>query len=288
MQTTVRLFSLHLRSILVNSVVSFFNGAMALTSGSWPLLRWSKLSHICLHFSRRLILLLLLVSGIHPNPGPPPSPTPRIPLPTPLPTFLQWNCNGILNKANDLRDFLYANRISIAAIQETKLKDSSRNPSFPGYNFVFKNRQGGGGGGLAFLIHHSISFSPVNVALNNDPHIELQAIKAQINNSDVTLFNVYVLPASSCPPLHRPNIASILDQADDDEFILGDFNAHHSAWDTNLTDARGRQFVSDLPTVLSSCLTTFRLLVSLLPLINLPPPLTSLLPLLISLFLPLC
>ena len=103
-------------------------------------------------------------------------------------------------------NFLYANRISIAAIQETKLKDNSRNPSFPGYNFVFKNRQGGEGGGLAFLIHHSISFSLVDVAFNNDPHIELQAIKAKINNSDVTLFKIYVPPATSCPPRLRPSI----------------------------------------------------------------------------------
>ena len=99
---------------------------------------------------------------------------------------------------------------------------------------------------MAFLIHHSVSFSPIDVSFYNDPHVELQAVKAQINQSDVSIFNVYAPPASSCQRQHRPDLSSILNRADDDSFVLGDFNAHHSAWDANLVDARGRLLANDI------------------------------------------
>ena len=220
---------------------------MALASGSLPQYSWPPRQtsfQTNNKLKRDLLLLLLLIAGIHPHPGPS-SPPPSRPLPPPRPTLLQWNCNGIQGKVDDLRDFLYFHRISIAALQETKLLDTSRLPSIPGYTLVNKNR-GGGGGGVAFLIHHSIPFTPIDVNFCTDAHIELQGIKLRLNQSDVSVFNVYIPPSSSCQPQYQPDIISIFDRADDDSFILGDLNAHHSAWGSTITDARGRRIAAAL------------------------------------------
>ena len=140
---------------------------------------------------------------------------------------------------------MYAKRISIAALQETKLNDNSRLPNIPGYTLVNKNR-GGGGGGVALYIHHSIPFTPIDVSTCNDAHIELQAVKLQLNQSDVSIFNIYIPPSSSCQPQYLPDLAPIFDLADDDSFILGDYNAHHPSWGSPITDARGRRIAAAL------------------------------------------
>ena len=85
-----------------------------------------------------LASLILFVNGVHNNPGPRSSSSP-------LPSFIQWNCNGLHNKVDNLRDLIVDRRISIVALQESKLKTDSR-ISFPGYNLVSRPRPSGGGG----------------------------------------------------------------------------------------------------------------------------------------------
>ena len=199
---------------------------------SWRLLPSSSSSK---SRPRALILLLLLISGLHPNPGPPS---------TPLPTLLQWNCNGLRGCAAELLDFLRHHRIAVAALQETKLSDSASLPTFPDYTLVPKNRQGGGGGGVAFLVHHSLPFTNIDTSFVADAAAESQGINVRLNNSDVDIFNVYLPPVSSCPPRHQPEIESLLNHSDGDAFVVGDFNAHHSAWSSSLEDARGRKLAS--------------------------------------------
>lgn len=69
--------------------------------------------------------------------------------------------------------------------------------------------------------------------------IECFAVKVNINNSDLIIFNVYIPPVSSCPQLFRPDLSSIFNHPDDDILVCGDFNAHHEAWDSSLADPRG-------------------------------------------------
>ena len=99
--------------------------------------------------------------------------------------------------------------IGIAAIQETKLRDIFRTPSIPGYTFVDCCRLASdGGGGVTLFVHHSLPFTPIDCSFINDSRIELQGINVSSNDTDFAVFNVYIPPATSCPP--RYNRISVL------------------------------------------------------------------------------
>jgi hypothetical protein len=66
--------------------------------------------------------------------------------------------NGIMNSCAELSDFLISQFVKDACLQETKLNTRSKQPFFPDYAFMRRDRPVGGGGGLAILIHHSVSF----------------------------------------------------------------------------------------------------------------------------------
>ena len=129
--------------------------------------------------SRLLILLLLFVAGISPNPGPHRAPRPPRPNPSPpIPRILQFNINGLNTSKQEFASYLIENNVKVACVQETKLRPNNPDPSFPGYAFLRRDRPGGGGGGLAILIHQDIEYSPIDVddLLSTDNHLEAQAV----------------------------------------------------------------------------------------------------------------
>jgi hypothetical protein len=155
--------------------------------------------------------------GIHPNPGPnlvnnPASQqsTSQQPSNRPSPNcaiFLHWNCNGIKNSITELKDFIRSYQLKIVSLQETKLCPSVKDPSFPDYAILCSDRPVGGGGGLAFLIHHLLQYTLLDTSsvLPGDTATELLAISTTINRSEFYVFNVYVPPSSSCPPRFKPD-----------------------------------------------------------------------------------
>jgi hypothetical protein len=95
-----------------------------------------------------------MYAGIHPNPG--------SSLTQPK-TFLQFKCNGILSSKSELKNFLVNNHVKVAALQEKKLNLKSKSPKFKDFDLIHKDRlTGGRGGGLAFLIHHSVRFTDLD------------------------------------------------------------------------------------------------------------------------------
>ena len=132
----------------------------------------------------------------------------------------------------ELKDYLHRNNIHVALIQESKLQNASKCPTFPGYSTLRRDRAGGGGGGLLTLISKSVSFTNTTdqtvAALPRDPTLEIQSTKARINNSDYLFYNIYIPPTSSCPRGYLPDLSSLPVQ--NKTIIAGDFNAHDSSW----------------------------------------------------------
>ena len=184
--------------------------------------------------SRLLILLLLIISGIHPNPGPTPaSHQPSNPSLPPV-GIVSWNCNGLKNSCAELSDFLSSRQVKIPGIQETKSSTRAKTPSFPNYAVIRRDRPTGGGGGLISLVHHSVPFVKVPSPINNNT--EAIVIEASIANVSFVLANIYVPPQSSCAPLFS---ASLLPFLVGDFIVVGDINCHNELWSTGAADHPG-------------------------------------------------
>lgn len=153
--------------------------------------------------------------------------------------LLQFNCNGLRSKIIEIISFMKANQIKIAAIQETKLNESSTLPNLGDYVLIRKDRTKDAGGGLAFIVHNSIQYQKLPDS-PPDLHIETAGIKI----ADITIINVYVPPVTSCTPGYNPDFSRILSLGD--AIILGDFNAHDSLWHSTIKDTRGEKLSEDI------------------------------------------
>ena len=179
--------------------------------------------------------------------SPPTLPKPQ-PLPTSIPTqavdgnsftIMQFNANSISNKLTELGEFLKRHNVKVAVIQESKLPPNSKTPSIQNFTTVRKDRRQGQGGGLLTLIHKSINFSrkPESPETLVEPHLEELTITATLGDKELIITNVYIPPASSCAGGYLPSLDHLMMTTD--TLILGDFNAHHSAWYSSSTDTRG-------------------------------------------------
>ena len=133
--------------------------------------------------------------------------------------ILQWNCNGIKSKNNELISFIDEHQIKVVVIQETKLSVNSTPPVIPNFTLVRKDRRDNGGG-VAIFVHRSILFAQAP-DLPEDGHTESNGIKI----GDIKIRNIYIPPVTSCAPGFEPNFQAILSEPD--SLILGDFNAHN-------------------------------------------------------------
>ena len=82
---------------------------------------------------------------------------------------------------------------------------------------------------------------------SDDPHLEQQGISITMpNRQQLHIHNIYILPRSSCSAGHNESIAHLLCN-NEMSLIVGDINAHHSRWDTNINeDERGEQLADEI------------------------------------------
>ena len=78
----------------------------------------------------------------------------------------------------------------------------------------------------------------------NDHHLEELTIGIAMNNTELPIINVYIPPSSSCNGRYSPPIDHLLTGTD--SLVLGDFNAHHSLWNSGTTDSRGNQLADSV------------------------------------------
>ena len=124
-------------------------------------------------------------------------------------------------------------------IPEPKLSSNSKTPSIQNFTTVRKDRRQGQGGGLLTLIHKSINFSrqPESPETLVEPNFEELTITATLRDTELIITNVYIPPASSCAGGYLSSLDHLMTTTD--TLILGDFNAHHSAWYSSSTYTGG-------------------------------------------------
>ncbi|KAI5731922.1 hypothetical protein M8J77_018439 [Diaphorina citri] len=159
-------------------------------------------------------------------------------------SILQFNARGISGKCDEVLDFMHTHNIKLAAIQETKLTARSNLSERFGYTFVRQDRTQDEGGGIAFIIHNTLSYQPKALPNPGTP-LEQQAITLYTSNSHITVVNMYIPPRSSCPSGYKADISHLLEL--EDALILGDINAHHPLWDSRApADQRGEDITDQI------------------------------------------
>ena len=163
--------------------------------------------------------------------------------------ILQWNANGIRPRRTELLHFLSHNQYDLIFIQESHLSSDSTF-RIPGYKTLQKNRfmtrrgttnsTGNLGGGVLILVKNDLSYTSLSTqSLSSlDPSSDYLAIAVKIKGAaPIHLFNVYVPPIRSSSSDPRPkSFSPFLLPSSPTTSIFGDFNSHHSSWDSHSSE----------------------------------------------------
>ena len=122
-------------------------------------------------------------------------------------TIMQFNANGIGNTLTELGEFLKRHNVKVVVIQESKLSSNSKS-----------------------LRLQASRTSPETLV---EPHLEELTITSTLGDTELIITNVYIPPASSYTGGYLPSLDHLMMTTG--TLILGDFNAHHSAWYSSST-----------------------------------------------------
>jgi ribonuclease HI len=161
--------------------------------------------------------------------------------------IVQWNCDFLQTKVDELSEYLRDGDVDVAILQETKLGINDPTPRIEGYVAVRKDRKGSGtvhrrGGGLITYLKKDIPHWTEDIPTSSVAEIQLVHVPIS-ERENISIANIYV------PPVREGNAAeewrkvmTDLDGLPRNTRSLwgGDFNAHHPLWDQHMeTDHRG-------------------------------------------------
>ena len=148
--------------------------------------------------------------------------------------ILQWNCRGLKPNHQDLQIVLRRRNPFIICLQETKLAPTMA-CNIKGYAIFRKDVHSAtiAHGGVLLAVHHSLP-SP-QLPLTS----VLQAVAARVHlcHREVTVCSIYLPPGSALPVAE---LRQLLNELPSPVLVLGDFNAHSTAWGCSHTGPRGR------------------------------------------------
>ena len=148
--------------------------------------------------------------------------------------ILQWNCRGIKPNHQDLQTVIRWRNPMIVGLQETKLAPAMT-CAVKGYSVYRKDvdSQTVAHGGVLLAVHHSLSAKPL---LLRSP---LQAVAARVHfcHREVTVCSLYLPPGAALPVAE---LRQLLVELPAPVLVVGDFNAHNTAWGCDTTGTRGR------------------------------------------------
>jgi len=158
--------------------------------------------------------------------------SPRAPL-----RILQWNCRGARDKLVDLQRL--ASEYHVIFLQESLLSPTSH-LSIAGFKLIRLDITRPGLRGLCTLIRNDYSFSIVDLRGIYHPSVEILGMFLSCSlDFLLVIFNIYRHPNLQTPfSFYRRLFSYILSFKH--VLLLGDFNAHHPAWDNGKQDRSGK------------------------------------------------
>ena len=101
--------------------------------------------------------------------------------------ILQWNCDYLATKIDELESLVGREKVDVLMIQETKLGVADRTPNLLNFTAVRRDSKGSGayqsrGGGLIMYIRNDLSFWPQSLG-NLKRSVEAQAIRVPMTRT---------------------------------------------------------------------------------------------------------
>ena len=170
----------------------------------------------------------------------------------PVLNILQWNCDTLRSKVEELKIFLREKKVDIFVLQETKLIPKDETPKIHGYTLIrqdrpqLKGKEKNRGGGVLTGIKDDIPFRRVHLDIKVREDKITESITIEVPTHDgrkIRVTNVYVPPIRNTARDDRTDVFNLGKwPCTESDLILGDTNAHSSLWDDNWegkSDKRG-------------------------------------------------
>ena len=149
-------------------------------------------------------------------------------------TIVQWNCQGMFAKREQIEKLIYDVKPKCICLQET-MKGNRKPFKVSRYKFICQKTRvtNEKKGGTAILVRDDVSHK--EVMLNTT--LEATAIKININKQMITVCNVYLSPSES---INYENLNNLVSQLKQPFIIMGDFNAYSLQWGNRPANNRGK------------------------------------------------
>ena len=161
---------------------------------------------------------------------------------SPSTTVVQFNARSPTNdRLTEFVNFLEENNPTIVILSETCWKPTFT-PSFKSYNIVRRDRPVRDGGGVAILLHTSLTYS--NLATPSSDTLESVGVTInKVGGGRVDFISVYIPHGDA----REEEVADLFDTARNECFIGGDFNGHHRLWESRArSNVAGKAIMSTL------------------------------------------
>lgn len=148
--------------------------------------------------------------------------------------IVQWNAQSIRSNRHIFSHFLIENNIHVALLCETWLKPEMRF-NLKDYNTV-RLHSGNNHNGVAILIHNSLQFKKIDTSYDSIQNI---AIRLKYGGKELPWCHFIVLVINCNPSFSKSKLDNLIKSISGPVLIVGDFNAHHSAWGCSAQCSRG-------------------------------------------------
>ena len=143
--------------------------------------------------------------------------------------IMHWNAEGIYNKADALKVFLFENSVDVCCVQETHLQEG-KTFKIRGYQ-VFRSDRQGHKGGVLTLVRNNIHAIETSRFTGEAEYLQLKLTAGKLS---LDLVNYYC-PDNKLLSLETINVSA-------SHFIIaGDFNSHSQSWGYSTMNRRGEE-----------------------------------------------
>ena len=162
-----------------------------------------------------------------------------------------WNANGLQNHREEVKLFLYHNKIDILLVSETHFT-AKTHFSIPGYSLSHTNHPDDRAhGGTAILVRTTIKYAEQPCYAK--PEIQATIIQVQGQQRCINIASVYCPPRYNLKAQHYHSFFKLLEPC----FIAGgDYNCKHTLWGSRLITTKGRELASIIQSQNYSFLST--------------------------------